>query len=298
LDTPPASRWEEAHLGESSSRGGAVPVAREKEASLTPNAVQDVAIIGAGGPFGAVVAQELKERHRLRLCDIRPLAEIAREGREQMPGAPIPVPLPEHREYIADIGDPVALRAACDGADAIINLSVIREGVKRAFAVNAIGVYNLLMAARDCGIRRVVQTGPEMLFISGNAEYDGCFDLSEETPPRSGLNIYAFSKLMGHEIARVFAETEGIEAPTLLFAQLINPNYCGAVIPIAVTWRDAARALRAALEAPVLPHPYEVFYVTADTPLGIVRNDKIKRVLGWRPQDSLEKFWLSPEMRY
>ena len=61
-----------------------------------------------------------------------------------------------------------------------------------------------------------------------------------------------------------------------------------------VSWADSARALRAALEVPILPSPYEEFHISVDTPHGIFRNDKAKRLLNWEPQDSVEPLWRIP----
>ncbi|GIT18198.1 MAG: hypothetical protein CM1200mP39_10040 [Dehalococcoidia bacterium] len=44
--------------------------------------------------------------------------------------------------------------------DAIINLSVLRPDRKLAFDVNARGCYNMMIAAREHGIRRLINTGP------------------------------------------------------------------------------------------------------------------------------------------
>jgi hypothetical protein len=81
-----------------------------------------------------------------------------------------------------------------------------------------------------------------------------------------------------------------------LFVQFVNPEYPERphLAPFAVSWRDAARAVRAALETTTLPSPYEVFHVSADLPHGVFRFDKIRRVLGWEAQDTLDGFWRAP----
>src|SRR3712207_7054972 len=38
--------------------------------------------------------------------------------------------------------------------------------------------------------------------------------------------------------------------------------------PMTVSWEDAALAVRRAVEAPLLPRPFEVFHVMADLPHG------------------------------
>jgi nucleoside-diphosphate-sugar epimerase len=61
-----------------------------------------------------------------------------------------------------------------------------------------------------------------------------------------------------------------------------------------LTWQDAARAIKCALEAPSLPSPYEEFHCVADFPHDQCRTEKAQRLLGWKPQDTLEGLWRRP----
>jgi nucleoside-diphosphate-sugar epimerase len=61
-----------------------------------------------------------------------------------------------------------------------------------------------------------------------------------------------------------------------------------------VSWADAARALRRALEVPSLPAPFEIIHILADLPHGKYANAKAKRLLGWQPRDSLASLWATP----
>jgi nucleoside-diphosphate-sugar epimerase len=62
-----------------------------------------------------------------------------------------------------------------------------------------------------------------------------------------------------------------------------------------VSWSDAARAMRCALEVPSLPRPFEVFHILADLPHGKYTNEKARRLLGWRPHDTLSHLWVARE---
>lgn len=108
------------------------------------------------------------------------------------------------------------------------------------------------------------------------------------------------SKSAGQEICRIFAEQVPIHVLCMLFLNFLStdpdsPRYGGrrGLIPFSVTFPDAARAIRCALEADVskLPSHNEVFFVTADLPHGKYSNAKARRFLGWEPQDSLEVFY-------
>src|SRR5438105_10862144 len=120
-----------------------------------------VAIFGAGGPVGAAAARALRDHYTLRLTDIRPIAEIAAEGKPQSPGAPLPELLPApHECRVVDVTDYAQVREAARGMDALINCTVIRHQLAAAFQVNLIGAYHVAKAAVELGIRRIIHTGP------------------------------------------------------------------------------------------------------------------------------------------
>ena len=260
-----------------------------------PRPIHDVVIFGAGGPLGAATATALERDHRLRLTDLRPLAELATNP-PQSPGAPLPRPVdPPHEERQVDVTDPRQVSAAAAGMDAIINCSVIRTDPNHAFRVNLLGAYNVMRAALAHGIRRVVHTGPIQTLAPYPIGYWADFHISADAPPRPGDNLYFVSKLLGQEVCRIFAEAYGLEVPALFFGDFVNPS-----LPVgerrvlgsfAISWEDAAAAMRQALRLPDLPRPFEVLHINADLPHGQYPNEKAKQMLGWQPQDRLEAWW-------
>jgi nucleoside-diphosphate-sugar epimerase len=258
-----------------------------------------VVIFGAGGPMGAAVAEALAPDHQLQLADIRPLAEIKAANQPQAVGAPLPTVYgPPHDERIVDVTDPDQVAAAMQGADVVVNCTVNRPHPVNAFLVNTIGAYNIVNAAAAQGVRRMVQTGPEQAILAHPAGYSADFGLQPDIPPRPGRNLYFMSKYLGQEICRVYAEEEGIEIPTLLFNILLNqdetPQPPLGIRAFTISWRDAAAAIRAAVDAPSLPQPFLVLHITADLPHGQYLNERAKAVLNWQPQDRLERFWRRP----
>lgn len=260
--------------------------------------VKNVVLFGAGGPVAAATAAELvRADYVLRLTDLRPLEDIARENNPQSPGAPVAGPLPiPHENRVVDVRDADSVRAACENMDAVINCTVVRTDPVEAFNVNTRGAYNVARAAVACGIRRVVHTGPQMLTLHGRNDYSWDYDVPGDAPTRPGLHRYGHSKFLGQEICRVFAEHHGLEVPVLLFNQFINPDISGQRLhPMVVSWNDAARAIRAALEVPSLPSPCEEIHVTADVPHGRFSSRRAKEVLGWEARDGLEHLWHRPD---
>ena len=256
--------------------------------------IRRVVVFGAGGPVAAATADELaRAGYVLRLTDLRPLADIARENKPQSPGAPVARPLgPPHESVIVDVRDPDQVRAACEGMDAIINCSVVRPDPVEAFRVNTLGAYNVARAAVACGIRRIVHTGPQLLALHSRNNYSWDYDVPGNAPARPGLHLYGHSKYLGQEICRVFADYHDLEVPVLLFSQFVNPDVAGQrLYPMVVSWNDTARVLRAALEVPALPSPYEEIHVTADVPHGRFSGSRAKELLGWEASDGLESLW-------
>ncbi|MCL5997287.1 MAG: NAD(P)-dependent oxidoreductase [Chloroflexi bacterium] len=274
---------------------------RSWEAVLAPQPmrsrpIRKVVIFGAGGPVGAVTAQELASSYTLRLADVRPIPEIIAEGKPQMPGAPLPSMLGAPHEYrIVDVREPQQVMAACEGMDAIINLTVVRHDPVDAFRVNTLGAINIMRAALAHGIRRVVQTGPLVEGTPGPGDYSWDYDVHVDAPARPYDQLYIHSKYLGQEACRVFADHYGLEVPVLLFGAFVNPRQPGGTLYVfAVSWEDSARAIRRALEVPALPAPCELFNVTTDLPQGRFSNGKTKLMLGWVPRDRLEHYWSDP----
>jgi len=256
-----------------------------------------VVIYGAGGPLAAVTTEALARDHQLRLTDVRPLDEIIAENKPQSPGAPFPRLLePPHESRVVDVTDPDQVVEAARGMDTIVNCTVVRPHSVMAFRVNTVGAYNVMRAAVECGIRRVVHTGPQMVTMHFPPGYWYEFGLPDDVPPRPGANLYALSKYLGLEICRIFAEEYDLEVPTLLFSSFVNPSEPApeplGVFPFSISWEDAGEAMRQAVRVPDLPRPLELFHIVADLPHRKFSNDKAKRLLGWQPRDRLASHWL------
>jgi nucleoside-diphosphate-sugar epimerase len=256
-----------------------------------------VAIFGAGGPVGAAAARFLKDHYTLRLTDVRPIAEIAAEGKPQSAGAPLPEALPApHECRVVDVTDYEQVLAAAEGMDALVNVTVVRPHLAAAFGVNMVGAYNVAKAAVAHGIRRLIHTGPYHTHLNHNADYWWDFDNTPDAPLHPGGDLYAVSKFLGGEITRVFAERHGLEVVTFLYCNFAPADAGdapsgGGVGPFTTSWEDCGEAFLYGLRAPAPPHPYEPFFIAADLPHGKYRVDKAKRLLGWRPRHNFERLW-------
>jgi nucleoside-diphosphate-sugar epimerase len=280
----PAEGWSVRHV-----EAGWRPAGVARPAPLPARSIQNVVIFGAGGPLAAAAAVELAPVYRLRLTDARSI-EAAAAGSPQSVGAPLPIPpAPPHEWRVVDVTDAAAVEAACAGMDAIINCTVVRPDPVAAWRVNLLGVQSVMRAAVAHGIKRVVHTGPYQVAQPGPAGYAWDDFVAADASPRPGTHLYIHTKYLGQELCRVYAEWYGLEVPALLFCNFVNPDQPASrsLHPLTVSWRDAAVALRRAVEVATLPTPMEVFHIGADLPHGAYPNDKAKQLLGWQPRDTL-----------
>lgn len=258
-----------------------------------------VVVFGALGPLGSQVAELLDQEYILRLTDVVSLEDAMRRPPFSR-GAPVPTTVRAPHEYrIVDVTDPRAVYEATAGMDMIVNLSCLRSSPEVAFRVNLVGALNVLNAALECGIRRVVHTGPEV--YSGAQQgrkqsgYWSDFGIPADAPPRPGTSLYFVSKTLSYVACRVFAHERGLEVPALVYGNFGNPEDADTDIlddfPICVSWRDGAEAVRRALAVPTYREPFEMLAIVADLPQNKLSNAAAKAALGWAPVDSFEAYW-------
>jgi nucleoside-diphosphate-sugar epimerase len=262
-----------------------------------------VAIFGAGGPVGAVAARALKDHYTLRLTDVRPLAEIAAEGKPQSPGAPLPEVLPPPHETLeVDVADFDQVLEASRGMDALVNCTVLRPHPKLAFHVNLIGAYNVARAAVEVGIKRIVHTGPQLVILGHNADYWWDFDVTDDVPERPGSELYSLTKFLGGEVTRAFAERHGLEVAEFQYCafrpadQAEDPDGSG-VFAFTTAWEDTGPPFLRALRAPssAFERPVERFHITSRLPHGkFGGSGRAERLLGWTPDHGFARLYTRP----
>ncbi|MGH9033865.1 MAG: NAD-dependent epimerase/dehydratase family protein [Acidimicrobiia bacterium] len=141
-------------------------------------------ITGGSGYFGTVLTDlALARGDRVRIFDVNPPAP--REGAV---------------EYVAgDVRDRGALRAACEGIDAVLhNVAQVPLARDRElfWSVNVLGTANLLVAARDAGVGKVVHTSSSAVFGIPDAN-----PVTEDSRCRP-LEAYGRAKLQAEVLCR------------------------------------------------------------------------------------------------
>lgn len=139
-----------------------------------------------------------------------------------------------------DLTDPPTVAAAVEGVETVFHLAAL-PSVARSVAdpiathrVNSSGTLNVLLAAQNAAVRRVV-------YASSSSVYGDTPTLPKhEGMPVVPLSPYAASKLAGEAYCRAFTQSFGLETVALRFFNVFGPRQdpgseYAAVIPRFVT---------------------------------------------------------------
>ncbi|MFT5320228.1 MAG: UDP-glucose 4-epimerase [Pseudohongiellaceae bacterium] len=124
--------------------------------------------------------------------------------------------------------------ADLNGVDCIFNqaaskMTVCLKDPALDLEVNAKGTLQLLLSARDQGVRK---------FIHGStgSVYGELVSTQDETHPRTPESFYGVSKLAGEAYCRIFAKTYGMDTTVFRYFHIIGPRQddsdTGGVVPI------------------------------------------------------------------
>lgn len=150
---------------------------------------------------------------------------------------------PRVRFCEADIRDYDRLLAEARGAGVIYHLAAQSNvmgavtDVDYSFTTNVAGTFNVLKAAREAGVGRVVFTSSREVY--GEPRY---FPVDEDHPTGS-KNTYGASKLAGEMYCRVFAGNFGVDTAILRLANVYGTRDYGRVIPLWLGWIKEGRNL-------------------------------------------------------
>lgn len=188
-------------------------------------------VTGGAGFIGSNIVEELLQRGE----QVRVLDNFSTGKRENLAA------FQEHIELVeGDLRDLATVRRAVAGMDYVLHQAAI-PSVPRSVddplendLVNVVGTLNLLVAARDAGVKRVV-------FASSCAVYgdDPILPKREDMLPQP-KSPYAASKLAREHYCRAFSEVYGLETVALRYFNVFGPRQdpasdYAAVIPLFVT---------------------------------------------------------------
>ncbi len=130
-------------------------------------------------------------------------------------------------QYIeGDIRDLEALKKACEGVSGIFHLAALPrvlfsvENPIETHDVNVNGTLNVLLAARDMKVKRVV-------FATSSAAYGNqdVYPVKEDGVQKIPLSPYALHKLVGEQYCRMFADLYNLETVSTCFFNVYGPYF-------------------------------------------------------------------------
>lgn len=179
--------------------------------------------------------------------------------------------------FAGDIRDPNGVRRAMQGCEAVLHLAALiaipysYHSPDTYVDTNVKGTLNIVQAARDLGVERVVHTSTSEVY--GTARF---VPITEEHPLQ-GQSPYSASKIGADQIAQSFFLSFGTPVATIRPFNTYGPRQSArAVIPTIIT-QIAAGATEIKLGA---VHPTRDFNYVADTVRGFLAVAEADAALG------------------
>ncbi|HIE53210.1 MAG TPA: SDR family oxidoreductase, partial [Armatimonadetes bacterium] len=188
-------------------------------------------VTGGAGFIGSHLVEELVRRGE----QVRVVDNLSTGRAENL------APWREDIEFLeGDLSDPAVAQRAVEGVDYVLHQAALPsvprsvEDPRASHEANVTGTLNLLLAARDAGVKRVVYAG------SSSAYGDTPTLPKHEAMPPAPLSPYAASKLAGEYYCRVFHKVYGLETVVLRYFNIFGPrqdptSQYAAVIPKFIT---------------------------------------------------------------
>ncbi|MBE1513663.1 NAD-dependent epimerase/dehydratase family protein [Nesterenkonia halotolerans] len=199
-------------------------------------------VTGAAGNIGGALRAALHEREvELVSTDVRPTSPVG----------------PYDRIVTADLSDFEALLDLFEGADGVIHLGGIPDEADfhDLAAVNIVGTYHVLEAARRSGVPRVVYASSNRV----TGMYSMGTMVSSEMPARPD-GFYGVSKASGEALCRLYTDKFGISTVAVRIGsyekQPGTPREQR-------TWLSPSDAVRAFLAAMTTNESFAVFYAVS-----------------------------------
>ena len=230
--------------------------------------MRTVLITGAAGDVGSHLRRELAGRFKLRLADVRPIADLA----------------PGETFARADARRMEDMLQATRGVDAVVHLAGFSsEGDWETIRdVNIDGTYNVFEAARRNGVKRI-------LFATSNHAvgfYRRDETIDHRVYPKPDSR-YGVSKVFGEALGSLYADKYGMEVFNIRIGN-VNPRPVDKRrLSIWISPRDLAQLVTLGIERPDIR--FEIVYGVSDNERSWYDNANATR-LGYRPQDRSEPY--------
>ncbi|QBK06025.1 NAD(P)-dependent oxidoreductase [Hylemonella gracilis] len=233
-------------------------------------------LTGAAGGLGRELRRRLKAYcDVLRLSDIADLG-AAGSGEEVMPVA---------------LEDKAAVDKLLEGVSAVVHLGGIstEHSFEEILPANITGTYHVYEGARRHGARRIVFASSN--HVTGFYRQDQV--VGTDVPMRPD-GYYGLSKAFGENLAQFYWDRYGIETVSLRIGSSFPEPRDRRMLGTWMSYDDLERLVMSSLTAPVVGH--SVIYGISDNATAWYDNSKARHI-GYRPQDSSERFRAAVEAR-
>jgi uronate dehydrogenase len=202
--------------------------------------VSRLLITGAAGNMGQLLRPLLRDDDRvLRLTDLTEIDDLA-SGEESV---------------VADVTDPAAIGKACQDVDAILHLGGLSTEApfEDIMNVNVVGTHNVLRAAVDAGVARVILASSNHAVgfyrHSVDTAADAGGDLPDNLPPRPDT-FYGWSKASVEAMGALYHHRFGLDVIALRIGTCFDEPIGSRGLATWLSPADAARLIEACLSAP------------------------------------------------
>lgn len=248
-----------------------------------------VLITGASGLIGRLTIAGLRDKYEFSGLSRRPVAGIP------------------HLE--ADITDQAAIAPAFAGMDMVLHLAAYTQNVQDwegTMATTVIGTLNVLRAAQEAGVQRVVfmSTGSTMCAYEwddalpygrmARGEYEQLpetWELLRHTDPPRPDSPYGVGKVFGEVCGRWFSDRYGLSVLCIRLGAVLDTDRPKLIrhFPGYLSQADAVQMIDKCLSAP-LSLKYDIFDAISDNRYRWRDTDHAREVLGWQPTGTADAF--------
>jgi nucleoside-diphosphate-sugar epimerase len=243
-----------------------------------------VLLVGGSGHVGSFITPYLRQRHTLRVLDLRPPRH---EDVEYVEGSITDVDALIRALHSVDSFIHLVMKSPQGGGSTEQSVPIIRDN----YEVNALGLHLLLYTAQRLGIKRGVYTSTMSVHYRERTWYP-----SEEAVPLDTPSVYGLTKGFGELICQYFARWFDMNLIGLRITgprtrvQFLDerrnpPSYPGGHRLYVSDEEDLASAYLAALDAVQLGHGrFDAIFIAGDEAEEEHNLSKARRILGWQPR--------------